>query len=102
MERLQAGYLCEGAAIGDPEVLAGLAIDAGLEPDAVRAVLASDTHGPAVREDEALAAQLGIRGVPFFVIDRRLGVSGAQEASVLVGALEQATLEARQATLATS
>ena len=102
MERLQAGYFCEGAAIGDPEVLAGLAVDAGLEPDTVRALLASDTHASAVREDEALAAQLGIRGVPFFVIDRRLGVSGAQEASVLVGALEHATLEARQATFVTS
>jgi len=102
MERLHAGYFCEGAAIGDPEALAGLAVDVGLERDTVHALLASDSHASDVREDEALAAHLGIRGVPFFVIDRRMGVSGAQEASVLVGALEQATLEARQATLATS
>jgi predicted DsbA family dithiol-disulfide isomerase len=102
MERLQAGYFCEGAAIGDPEVLRGLAVEAGLESDAVHAVLASDAHGTDVRGEEALAAQLGIRGVPFFVIDRRLGVSGAQEASVLVGALEQAALEARREALAAS
>jgi predicted DsbA family dithiol-disulfide isomerase len=102
MERLHAGYFCEGAAIGDPEALAGLAVDVGLERDTVHALLASDSHASDVREDEALAAHLGIRGVPFFVIDRRLGVSGAQEASVLVGALEQAALEARQAMLATS
>jgi len=96
MERLQAGYFCEGAAIGDPEALAGLAIDAGLDEDAVRSTLAADTYSADVREDEALAARLGIRGVPFFVIDQRLGVSGAQEASVLVGALEQAAMEARR------
>src|SRR6185503_4391266 len=42
MERLHAGYFCEGAAIGDPEALAGLAADVGLERDTVQALLASD------------------------------------------------------------
>jgi predicted DsbA family dithiol-disulfide isomerase len=100
MERLQAGYFCEGAAIGDPDVLTRLAVDAGLDADAVHSTLASDAYGEAVREEEAVAAQLGIRGVPFFVLDRRFGVSGAQEAPVLLGALEQAALEARQSALA--
>jgi predicted DsbA family dithiol-disulfide isomerase len=100
MERLQAGYFCEGAAIGDPDALVGLATDAGLDETAVRGVLDSDAYSPDVREDETLAAHLGIRGVPFFVIDRRLGVSGAQDTSVLVGALEQAVADARREALA--
>ncbi len=97
MERLQAGYFCEGAAIGDPEVLTELAVDAGLPADTVRSTLASDAYADGVREEEAVATHLGIRGVPFFVLDRRFGVSGAQDAPVLLGALEQAALEARQA-----
>jgi predicted DsbA family dithiol-disulfide isomerase len=100
MERFQAGYFCEGAAIGDPDVLAGLAVDAGLAADTVRSTLASDAYADGVREEEAVASHLGIRGVPFFVLDRRFGVSGAQEAPVLLGALEQAALEARQAAAA--
>jgi predicted DsbA family dithiol-disulfide isomerase len=97
MERFQAGYFCEGAAIGDPEVLAGLAVGAGLAADTVRSTLASDAYADSVREEEAVASHLGIRGVPFFVLDRRFGVSGAQDAPVLLGALEQAALEARRA-----
>ena len=52
-----------------------------------------------VREDEALARRIGINGVPFFVLDRRLGVSGAQAPEVLLGALRQA-YEERDATRA--
>lgn len=99
VERLQAGYFCEGAAIGDPDVLEALATDAGLDAGSVRMTLDSDAYADDVREDEALAARLGIRGVPFFVLDRRLGVSGAQEPSVLSGALEQAAMEARREAL---
>ncbi len=95
MERFQAGYFCEGAAIGDPTVLLELATQAGLDPDDVRATLASDRYAEDVRADEALAAGLGIRGVPFFVVDRRLGVSGAQEADILRAALDQARQDAR-------
>ena len=54
------------------------------------AVLASDDFAAAVREDEQLAARIGIRGVPYFVLDRRFGVSGAQPAELLVQALERA------------
>lgn len=95
MERFQAAYFCEGAAIGDRGVLARLATEAGLDPSDVRATLESDRYADAVRSDEALAARLGIRGVPFFVVDRRLGVSGAQEPEVLLAALDQARQDAR-------
>lgn len=96
MERLQAGYFCEGAAIGDAEVLVALVGEAGVDPATARQTLASDRFAGDVREEEALATRLGIRGVPFFVLDRRLGVSGAQETAVLVEALERAAEEARR------
>ena len=90
VERLFAAYLAEGEALGDHDVLARLAAEVGLDADAVRAMLASDRHADAVREDETRARRLGITGVPFFVLDGRLGVSGAQPPEVLLGALTQA------------
>lgn len=90
MERLMRGYFSEGAAIGDPEVVVGLAVEAGLDEDVARHVVDSEAYATAVREDEATAAQLGIRGVPFFVFDGRLGLSGAQPVDVFTQALNQA------------
>ena len=93
VERFFAGYLGEGAAIGDANALFTLAVEAGLEPDLVRSVLDSDMYGDAVRADEAQARSLGISGVPFFAIDGKYGVSGAQPAEVLLGAMTQAYAE---------
>jgi predicted DsbA family dithiol-disulfide isomerase len=90
MERLMAAYFTEGEPVSDPETLARLVAEVGVDLDEARAVVFSDRHGDAVREDELLAAQLGIQGVPFFVLDRRYGVSGAQPAEVLLEALERA------------
>lgn len=89
-ERLLRAYFTEGEPIGDPERLVALAAEAGLDADEARAVLEGDAYAEAVREDEQIARQIGIHGVPFFVIGRRFGVSGAQPAEVLLGALEQA------------
>src|SRR3984885_7848035 len=89
-ERLMAAYFVEGAAIGGREVLAQLAGEVGLEDAAVRDVLAGDAHADDVRHDELEARQLGITGVPFFVLDRAYGVSGAQPSEVMLGALQQA------------
>jgi predicted DsbA family dithiol-disulfide isomerase len=89
-ERLMRAYFTEGVPIGDREALVALAADIGLDPDDARAALDGDAYADAVREDELLAQRIGIQGVPFFVLDRRLGVSGAQPAEVLVRALEQA------------
>jgi predicted DsbA family dithiol-disulfide isomerase len=89
-ERLLRGYMTEGAAIGEPDVLAALAADAGLDATEARAVLDSDRYTREVRADEAMARELGITGVPFFVIGNRLGVSGAQPPDVLAGALAKA------------
>lgn len=92
-ERFLRAYLCEGEAIGDHAVLERLAVEVGLDAATVRATLAADAHAAAVRADEHEAAMHGIRGVPFFVFDGRLGVSGAQPASVLREVLEKVWAE---------
>ncbi|MGV9244193.1 DsbA family oxidoreductase [Streptomyces sp. NPDC003710] len=71
--------------------LVELAVEAGLDADDARKVLADPTaYADAVRADEREAAELGARGVPFFVLDRTYGVSGAQPAEVFTQALTQA------------
>jgi predicted DsbA family dithiol-disulfide isomerase len=89
-ERLLRAYFTEGEPIGDPERLVALAAEAGLDAGEARAMLEGDAYAEAVREDEQIARQIGIHGVPFFVFGRRYGVSGAQPTEVLLGALEQA------------
>jgi predicted DsbA family dithiol-disulfide isomerase len=89
-DRLFTAYFTEGEAIGDPVTLRRLAIEAGLNPESVEGVLASDRFATEVRADEEEARSLQVSGVPFFVIDRRYGVSGAQPAATLLSALQQA------------
>lgn len=88
--RLLAGYLTEGEPIGEHEALQRLAVQAGLDEVEVKEVLAADRYADAVRADERQAYAFGINAVPFFVIDRRVGVPGAQPADVLLGVLEEA------------
>ena len=89
-ERLMRAYFTEGQAVGDHDVLVRLAAEAGLDADAAREVLASGSLMGAVRAEEAEAAALGATGVPFFVVDRRYGVAGAQPVEALLGVLERA------------
>jgi predicted DsbA family dithiol-disulfide isomerase len=96
-ERFLRGYLCEGEAIGEPEVLIRLAVEVGLEEERVRATLSSDAFAREVRGDEAQAVELGITGVPFFVLGGRYAVSGAQPAELLLRALNQAHQELERA-----
>jgi predicted DsbA family dithiol-disulfide isomerase len=85
-ERLMRAYFTEGAAIGDMETLARLASEVGVDPSGLTGEAFADT----VHADEELAARIGIRGVPYFVLDRRYGVSGAQPSELLLQALEKA------------
>jgi predicted DsbA family dithiol-disulfide isomerase len=89
-ERFLAGYLQEGVAIGLPEELAPLAVSAGLDADEVAAVLSGDAYGEAVRADEERALEIGITGVPFFVIDGRFAIPGAQDRETMLAVLERA------------
>jgi predicted DsbA family dithiol-disulfide isomerase len=90
MERLMQAYFSEREAICDPDTLQRLAVEAGLPAEEVREVLEGERYADAVRADERAATQIGVRGVPFFVLGRKYGVSGAQPAEVLLQALQQA------------
>lgn len=76
-ERFMHAYFTEGQAIGDTQVVAQLAIEAGLEEQAVWAVLQSDQFAKEVRADEQLAMDLRIRGVPFIVFADKIAIPGA-------------------------
>lgn len=88
-ERLMRGWYSEGEAIGDRDTLVRLAVEGGLDEDAVRALLAGDDHGIDVRTDLALASQIGITSVPTFVLDQKYGVTGAQPVEVLLNSIRQ-------------
>lgn len=77
-ERLMSAYFTEGRHVGRVDDLVELAAEAGLDADAAREAIESGRHLPDVRADQAQAAAYGIQGVPFFVIDGRYGLSGAQ------------------------
>jgi predicted DsbA family dithiol-disulfide isomerase len=88
-ERLMRAYFTESLPVGEDETLVRVVAEAGLDADEARAVLDGDAYADAVREDEALAQRIGIRGVPYFVLARRFGVSGAQPAELLLEALQR-------------
>jgi predicted DsbA family dithiol-disulfide isomerase len=83
-ERLLRGYFTEGELMSDHDTLVGLASEVGLDELQVRETLAGDRFAREVREDERTAGELGISGVPTFVVDRRLGTSGAQPPQALL------------------
>lgn len=90
VERLFAAYFTDGAAVADADVLARLATDVGLDADATRIMLTGTMFADAVRADEERARHFGITGVPFFAVDERYGISGAQQPEVILDTLRQA------------
>ncbi|MFB7874330.1 DsbA family oxidoreductase [Nocardia sp. NPDC056064] len=92
VDALYAANFAEQAPVfADTERLVAVAVGAGLDETAVRAVLADpDAYAEAVRRDERQAAQLGATGVPFFVLDNKYAVSGAQPTEVFTQALTTA------------
>lgn len=77
-EVLMSAYFLEGKHVGRDDDLVALAVEVGLDEDAAREALSSQRFRAAVRADQEQARQFGITGVPFFVIDGKYGVSGAQ------------------------
>lgn len=92
-EELDHATFTEGLAVSDHTELTKVAVAAGLDEGEVRDVLSSDRFADAVRADEAQAHAYGINGVPFFVIDDKYGVSGAQPAEQLLAVLNKAWSE---------
>ncbi|QIK62676.1 DsbA family oxidoreductase [Leucobacter viscericola] len=88
-ERLFRAYFEQGEDMSDPDSLARLGAEVGLDPEEVRAALDSEEYGEAVDRDITRAQMLGVTGVPFFLIEEKYGVSGAQSAEAFAGAFEQ-------------
>ena len=89
-ERLFLAYFRDGETVSDHEILVRLAEESGLDGAEAKEILGSGRYGDAVRSDEAEARALGITGVPFFMIDRRFGISGAQSPDSILHVLDQA------------
>jgi predicted DsbA family dithiol-disulfide isomerase len=88
-ERLMRAHFTEGVAVGESDLLLRLAKEVGLDEGETRELLAGDLFAEEVRGDEAAARSYGISGVPFFLVEGRWGISGAQPAEVFSRALEQ-------------
>ena len=96
-ERFLRAQLVEGEVLDDPDTLVRLSAEVGVPVDATREVLGSDRFAAEVRADLREARELGINGVPFFVLDRRYGISGAQPAEVFLQAFETVRRERLEA-----
>ncbi len=90
VERLFSAYFVEGADLTSREALETLAREAGFDEAAIRAALDDGAALERARQADLDARELGIGGVPFFVVDGKVGVSGAQGADALLGAFAQA------------
>ena len=89
-ERLQRAYFTDGLLVSDYPTLVRLAEEVGLDADEALRTLETDAYGDAVQADIQRAQMLGIQGVPFFVLDQKYGVSGAQSSELFLTALERA------------
>ncbi|WNQ08854.1 DsbA family oxidoreductase [Paenibacillus aurantius] len=95
VKELFQAYFTDSKHLGDPQVLADLAGKAGLDREETLRILAGDDYSAEVREEEEDAGRLGINAVPFFVIDRKYGVSGAQPSPLFLEALQKAWSESQ-------
>lgn len=93
VENLFRRYFVEGADIGDHEVLAEVAEEAGMDAQLVARLLAEGQDLDLVRKEDAVARQMGIGGVPYFIVARKYAVSGAQDPSIFLQVLDLAARE---------
>ncbi|PID15920.1 MULTISPECIES: DsbA family protein [unclassified Sporosarcina] len=89
IERLMHAYFVEGERIDTEEVLVRIATEAGLDARKTKDLLHSDDFKDEVKEDIEEAREIGVQGVPFFVINRKYAISGAQPTEAFVDALEK-------------
>ncbi|RKN79137.1 DsbA family oxidoreductase [Paenibacillus ginsengarvi] len=89
-ERLLKAYFTDSEHIGDRDTLVRLAAETGLNAEEARRFLESEEGGAEVRSDEREAGALGVRGVPFFVINRKYAISGAQPTELFLDTLYKA------------
>ncbi|MCX6495063.1 MAG: DsbA family oxidoreductase [Actinobacteria bacterium] len=89
-ERLLSAYFEQGSHLGQIDVLVAIAGEAGLNESDARSALEAGSYRTAVEADMAQAAHFGISGVPFYVIDGKYGISGAQGSDIFASALAEA------------
>lgn len=89
-ERLLRAHLVEGELVDDADTLVRLGAEVGVPADEARRVLAGDEYADAVEEDIREARTLHVTGVPFFALDRRYGIAGAQSVEAFAAALRTA------------
>jgi predicted DsbA family dithiol-disulfide isomerase len=92
-ERILRAYFTESKHIGDHATLTDLAVEVGLNREIVEKMLASDEMADAVRADEQTAQQYRITGVPFFLINKKYALTGAQPTDMFVQALKKVIAE---------
>jgi predicted DsbA family dithiol-disulfide isomerase len=90
-EALFKAYFVDGKNTADHATLLSLAVEAGLDETETKAILESGIFADEVEADIELAGQIGVRGVPFFVFDRKYAVSGAQPPEVFLETMRKAT-----------
>jgi predicted DsbA family dithiol-disulfide isomerase len=90
LDAVNQAYFGQGRQVFDRDVITEIAAGAGLDGAAAGDVIDGDAYAEEVRQDELQARELGVSGVPFFVFDMALGVSGAQPAEMFASALQQA------------
>lgn len=89
-ERLFKAYFTEGANVDDVQTLVRLALECGLDTSELEKILTSGAYDTDIRRDIAEAERLNVRGVPYFLIDRKYAVSGAQDPEVFIETLKKA------------
>ena len=92
-ERLLKAYFIDAEKIGTEEVLLRIAEEVGISRDRAKEVLDSDEFAADVRIDIAEAGQIGVKGVPFFVINRKYAISGAQPVETFADAFKKVAEE---------
>jgi len=90
LEAMYSAYFTQGRGVFSHDDLVALAGEVGLDTDSARDLLAGSQYLDEIVQDQVLARTFGANGVPFFVIDRAYGVSGAQPVDVFLSALDQA------------
>lgn len=88
-ERLFRAYFVNGEFIGDTDLLVAIAAECGLDPDATRAVISDTSTLDQIAAQDATVRQQGITGVPFFVFNQKVALSGAQPPEVMLDAMNK-------------
>lgn len=97
VEILFRTFFMDGKDLGDIEVLVDAAVEAGMDGTIVRDLLNSDRDLDLISAEDARAREMGVSGVPFFIIDEKYALSGAQDSSVILQVIEQIEQEAQTA-----